>query len=614
MDRRNVNTVKDTGNHDNTCRDLKLEGSSDKNVSRRSITNAFDDEKDDSVRISCKKQCARLKDPAVYNICKQENEKASGSEWQASTTDTTKNGISKEDYDAKISTRLQLYEYQFEPPPSPPELMSLTRHTKDSASQQQNELELPPQITNVTSNLQGRKSNTTSMDMDAAIAVPWQKEEPKTSAASFSQIITSPSRGASRNSEGRTRTIPGTYTDAAIAAPWQKEELNASAATFPRISSPSRGARSYINTSFDWEVLMQLPIDNEQEDTLLATILQATVKAKQEESEEKDRICMLSTRCGRACLFVQKVVAVTNELLGNVASNHYLVPEQNHSQIKAIANDDMIVHVERLLARQDDFRESNKPILVDIGYHYTNQRNIESIKTKSLVTRQELLEQGIHSRSSRVAFFGDGIYTANNPFAFHRDGAEGLLVARIQGATRRAVQAQRLVRRDGSFDTIIGNKAKSYTPASRVDLYDEVVLLNSSQCLPLVQYSSRIIRRNPRVTGADTDSPIRIFHIAMQQIVDEFFNEGKSTSDWTAVKLPPAASVNSDPMVSQSQDPFSGKSWYTPNGQLRSAGVASGQASSPNQGSAPMAATQVSSKRLCSRRSSVSGGTSKIKE
>ena len=568
MDQRNINIniniVKDTGNRDNTCRGLRLQGSSNNSVSRQSTTNAVDDKKDDSIQTSCKKQRAGFNDPPVYNICTHVNKKAGGSEWQATNSNNTNNDVSKEDYDARIATRLQSYEYQFEPLPlplPPPELISLTRHTKNAARKQHNELELSRQITNVTS-----------------------------------------------NSQARTRATPSTYTDAATAAPWQKEEPNPSATTFPRIASSSRGARSYIDyPSFNWEALMQLPIDSEHEDTLLATLLQeeedAKVKAKQEKTEEKDRICMLSTRCGRACLFVQKVVAVTNELLGNVPAN-------NHSQIKAIANDDMMFHVERLLARQDDFRESNKPILVDIGYHYTSQRNIESIKTKSLLTKQELLEQGIQNpRSRRGAFFGDGIYTANNPFAFHHGGAEGLLVVRIQGITRRAVQAQPLVPRDGSFDTIIGNKAKSSAPASCVDHYDEVVLLNSSQCLPLIQYSSRIIRSSPHATGADTDSPIRIFHIAMQQIVDEFFNEGKSTSDWTAVKLPPAASVNSDPMISQSQNPFGGKSWYTPSGQSYSAGVAFGQASSPNPASASMAATQISSKRLCSRRSPVSGGT-----
>lgn len=370
-----------------------------------------------------------------------------------------------------------------------------------------------------------------------------------------------------------------------------------------------------FHISSTWESLIQLPIDmNQQEDGLLAMMLQeeedTKVKAKQEETEEKERICMTisSTRTGRACLFVQKVVAITNELLANVTENHYSIPEQNHPEINAIANDAMVLHAERLLSLQDDFRESNKPILVDIGYHYTTQRAIESIKTKSLASRQELLEQGIRPRSSRGAFFGDGIYTANNPFAFRRCGPEGLLVARIHGVTRRAVRAQRLVPHDGSFDTIIGNKATSNIPSSCVEHYDEVVLLNSSQCLPLVHYSSRIIRRNCYATRADTDSPIRIFHIAMQQIVDEFFNEGKSTADWTAVKLPPAASVNSGPMISQSQDPLCGNSWYTPNDQLCSAGVASGQASAQNLASASLAATRISSKRHCSH-ISVSWGT-----
>ena len=66
----------------------------------------------------------------------------------------------------------------------------------------------------------------------------------------------------------------------------------------------------------------------------------------------------------------------------------------------------------------------------DIGYHYTDQRNLVHIRTHGLLTKAERKENKVHSTKQNASVFGDGIYTANNEtnFSKYGDTCEDLIV------------------------------------------------------------------------------------------------------------------------------------------------------------------------------------------
>jgi hypothetical protein len=116
------------------------------------------------------------------------------------------------------------------------------------------------------------------------------------------------------------------------------------------------------------------------------------------------------------------------------------------------------------------------------GYHNTKPDAMSHITTKGLMTRSE---RGTHAAGLA---FGDGIYTANNPFAFQHFGPVGLLVARLQGIRQR--QQMSIVTHSrghvpppvvpgvGAVDTVVGNKADRKLSLSDSDNHfqDEIVL------------------------------------------------------------------------------------------------------------------------------------------
>jgi deltex-like protein len=260
----------------------------------------------------------------------------------------------------------------------------------------------------------------------------------------------------------------------------------------------------------------------QHEDHLLATVLQqeedkraAAAIAEQETSYTR---MMLSTNTGRAFLFVGRVLKAVEQLQSTLDIH-------SRSQIGAIAKDDMVYLAERLLDTQESFKQTGRPYDVDLGYHNTTYSAVARIKTDGLLTRKERVEQNIHS-VNRGSYYGDGVYTADNPFAFKQFGEVGLLVARIQGrplwkGSNRIVSPEEAF----GFDTVIGNK--KLTPMVVWDdkclQHEEVVLRSSSQTLPLIQFPTTVL---PAVSvgSARADSPVRIFHIAIQELVDEFFN------------------------------------------------------------------------------------------
>lgn len=225
---------------------------------------------------------------------------------------------------------------------------------------------------------------------------------------------------------------------------------------------------------------------------------------------------MMKSKVGLAWMFVNKV----NERHKRIAGS-----PKGHPAVSTVSTDDMVLLTEKFLNCQKCFRNSNSPNKVTLAYHYTNKGAMNSIKHNGLMTPAERC-----TGKQNGATYGDGIYTATNPFAFQdRYGEVGLLVAVIKGKTERVKKTSPEI--SGQTNTVIGNK---FTDRSQVffepdsnQFFDEVVLLESSQCLPLVEFSSSLVSKTEDdSTGNNT---IWAYHREMQRVVDTFFNDGSQT-------------------------------------------------------------------------------------
>jgi hypothetical protein len=86
----------------------------------------------------------------------------------------------------------------------------------------------------------------------------------------------------------------------------------------------------------------------------------------------------------------------------------------------------------RLLAIQELNRAAGKPTAVDLGYHYTSEENLANIRAHGLLTTSERRSHNIKAKKDHGETYGEGIYTAANPFAYHGTyGDVGVLVARL---------------------------------------------------------------------------------------------------------------------------------------------------------------------------------------
>jgi hypothetical protein len=139
-----------------------------------------------------------------------------------------------------------------------------------------------------------------------------------------------------------------------------------------------------------------------------------------------------------------------------------------------IGTDAMLSLVERMIELQELFDAEKKNTRVDIGFHYTQSSNLESIRESGLLTKAERDDRGVNSKYNGSTY-GDGIYTGNNPFAFRKFGDICLLVARLRGWSEYHCAA----RPSGKPDTVI------VQPNEQGEM---VILAQSSQCVPLASF------------------------------------------------------------------------------------------------------------------------------
>merc|ERR1740124_429933 len=236
-------------------------------------------------------------------------------------------------------------------------------------------------------------------------------------------------------------------------------------------------------------------------------------RSKEKKEEKK---AMKTTHTGRAWEFVRTVIDRHQKLASS--------PKGRGDNISNVAVDDMVFQAERLLDFQAEFELLNAPTKVTLAYHYTRDYNMERIKTEGLMTRAD------QNRMLMGLTYGDGVYVSTNPFAFHgKYGNVGILVAVLMGNAQRIMDRSSFhntARFNEKVNTIIGNK-KCASGSPETQLYDEIVLQNSSQCLPLVRFSDIL------VSTTDDNSPnndsVWAYHREMQRIVDDCFNNGTKT-------------------------------------------------------------------------------------
>lgn len=158
------------------------------------------------------------------------------------------------------------------------------------------------------------------------------------------------------------------------------------------------------------------------------------------------------------------------------------------SVVKTVALDDMVFLAERLFEAQEAFRTEGashqRPYSIDTGYHYTKRQNLDRIQTDGLLTQEDRKRRKILSKHNGSSF-GEGIYTSCDPQTYSYFGPVGLIVLRLKGKEMDAEEAGKGYTK--------GNN--SITSKSRPGL---VVLEKSTQCLPIIQFSTDDLSTNER--------------------------------------------------------------------------------------------------------------------
>ena len=163
--------------------------------------------------------------------------------------------------------------------------------------------------------------------------------------------------------------------------------------------------------------------------------------------------------------------------------------------VTSMATDNMVDHVERLLVRQEALKVLGVCHTVDLGYHFTEPGNLETIRQHGLLTRKECASKGISGKKCGVTY-NDGIYTCNNHKTHRKStfGPTGLLVMRLQGMT---TPDHKLV------------------PAATYVNQSMVVLRCAAQCVVVLAFDE-----------STSDAFIVDYHVKVQKLMDLHFNDG----------------------------------------------------------------------------------------
>ena len=64
----------------------------------------------------------------------------------------------------------------------------------------------------------------------------------------------------------------------------------------------------------------------------------------------------------------------------------------------------MVFLAKRMLDLQEQFLYKNLPGVIDIGYHYTDERNLEHIRTNGLLTKSDREEKKVEAKPKGVSY------------------------------------------------------------------------------------------------------------------------------------------------------------------------------------------------------------------
>ena len=283
----------------------------------------------------------------------------------------------------------------------------------------------------------------------------------------------------------------------------------------------------------DFQFSMQLAMHQSQEDFDRALALQLEQEHQQahrkvQQAHAAARREMKQTHLGKAVTFVQGLVNIQTELQ-NVTAQH-------PNFLNLVARDDIVALAERTFVQQDAYKATGRPFAIDLGFHYTNAKNLESIKMGGLLTKKDRESNNIKARHNGSAY-GDGVYTARGPFDTwnQRYGSTGLLVARLQGRTGTCKD-------DANINTVV--TGGSYA-----------VLKTSEQCIALFQFDGKQLKPNEQ---AQCPSIVILKPLCekVQNLINKLLNEGttlpqspdtrctKVTRINGGIPLPGAAGVN----------------------------------------------------------------------
>jgi deltex-like protein len=262
--------------------------------------------------------------------------------------------------------------------------------------------------------------------------------------------------------------------------------------------------------------------DQEFRDASFAASLHAEEEQAKNKRKRKEMADMKSSTAGKAVLLADKVIQLV-ELLQD-------------GGIEPVGKDDAVYLAEKMLARQEEFKQAGVPTHVSIGYHYTHQQNLEIIRTDGLLTVED--RKATNNKNTRnIAVFGNGIYTATNPHAFTQYGGVGLLVAVLRGKEQTdGNRGNPELEKD--INAVIGNKTGMAAP-----YFDEIILKSSAQVLPLIKFPQRKIQQK-----SFSDHLWKLHEQIQHEVLDECFNDSTRTV-LVRISMAPAGAAGTNPVA-----------------------------------------------------------------
>ncbi|CAJ1969690.1 unnamed protein product [Cylindrotheca closterium] len=252
-------------------------------------------------------------------------------------------------------------------------------------------------------------------------------------------------------------------------------------------------------------------------DYQLASTIQEQEYQLKKADAEKEHEAMTKSPYGKAVLVVQEILELTKNTKDQ-AKNEYPNFAQNFD---SVSTDDMVFLAKNLLEKQREFLASGILGFVDIGYHYTDSTNLNSIRTNGLMTRNERDSQGIQAHRFHGSTYGDGVYTGNSPTKFAGYGNTGLIVGRLLGTMKTFGQQTT----DGANTVLVPDR-------------EIVVLKTSAQCLPMIKYDMGLVGSQE---GQDF---IQRLTRSLQAILDQVFNPGLTGAPLTCYRYTDPSSTN----------------------------------------------------------------------